>query len=129
MTAGAMLAQAARTRLSQVRELTGIFDARPWQAAHPFATVDADAETDWSHKSGQGREVRLAIAIHDAGERPDRLRRLIAAAQEAMAAVETPPGGWRIVSLAFLRSRIVANGREAWIGRIDYRARLLAPDG
>ncbi len=129
VSAAVMLAGATKARLSEIAGLAGIFDVRPWQASHPFAIIDADAETDWSHKSGQGREIRLSIAIHDNGERPDRLRRLIAAAQAEMAAIETEPGDWRIVSFAFLRSRIAANGRNGWIGRIDYRVRMLAPPG
>lgn len=129
MRAGEMLAAAARARLADVAGLTGVFDLRPWQAAHPYATVDAGAEIDWSHKTGAGREIRLAIAIHDKGERPERLRRLIAAAEGAMAGLAVPGEGWRIVSLAFLRGRVVADGREGWIGTIDYRARMLETGG
>jgi hypothetical protein len=129
MSAGEALVNAAAARLAGVAELTGVFDARPWQAAHPYATVDAGAETDWSHKTGAGREVRLAITIRDKGERPERPRRLIAAAENAMAGLAGEAGGWRIVSLVFLRSRIVADGRDGWIGAIDYRVRMLATEG
>ncbi|MBX3562461.1 MAG: DUF3168 domain-containing protein [Sphingomonas sp.] len=129
MSAGEALAKAATAKLAGIAGLSGIFDARPWQAAHPYATVDAGAEADWSHKTGAGREVRLAIAIRDKGERPERLRRLIAAAEAAMAGPDMATGGWRIVSLAFLRMRIVPDGRDGWIGTIDYRARMLAIEG
>ncbi len=124
--AGEALAIAAKMRLADVTALTGIFDMRPWQAAHPYATVDAGAETDWSHKTGKGREVRLAIAIRDKSERPERLRRIVAAAEQAMASLPGEADGWRIVSLAFLRGRIVPDGRDGWIGTIDYRGRMLA---
>ena len=124
--AGGALAAAAKARLAGVAGLNGVFDVRPWQAAHPYAIVDAGVEIDWSHKTGAGREVRLAIAIHDKGERPERLRRLIAAAEGAMDGLAGPAEGWRIVSLAFLRGRVVADGRDGWIGAIDYRARMLA---
>lgn len=124
--ASGMLIAAARARLAGIAGLSGVFDARPWQAAHPYATVDAGAETDWSHKTGTGRDIRLAITIRDKGERPERLRGLIAAAETAMAGLPAQASDWRIVSLAFLRSRIAADGRDGWIGTIDYRARLLA---
>ncbi len=126
--AGAALAAAAKARLAGIAELSGAFEVRPWQAAHPYATVDTGAETDWSHKTGRGREVRLAIAIRDRGERPDRLRRLIAAAEGAMAAPLQETEGWRTVSLAFLRGRIVPDGRDGWIGTIDYRVRMLSAE-
>ena len=127
--AGHALAAVAKARLAGVAGLNGVFDVRPWQAAHPYATVDAGAQTDWSHKTGAGREVRLVIAIHDKGERPERLHGLIAAAEGAMDGLEGLAGGWRIVSLVFLRGRIVADGRDGWIGTIDYRARMLAAGG
>ncbi len=129
MNAGGALAAAAKARLAGVAGLTGVFDARPWQAAHPYATVDAGAEIDWSHKTGAGREVRLVIAIRDKGERPERLRRLIAAAEGAMDGLAGAAEGWRIVSLVFLRGRVVADGRDGWIGTIDYRARMLETEG
>lgn len=128
-SAGAALAAVAKSRLAGIAGLSGVFDVRPWQAAHPYATVDTGAETDWSHKTGQGREIRLAIAIHDKGERPERLRRLIAAAERAMAAPAGEAEGWRIVNLAFLRGRIVPDGRDGWVGTIDYRARMLVIEG
>lgn len=124
--AGAALAAAAKARLAGMAELRGVFEARPWQAAFPHATVDTGAEIDWSHKSGAGREVRLAITIRDKGERTERLRALIAAAEYALSGLAGQADGWRVVSLIFLRSRIVEDGREGWAGTIDYRARMLA---
>jgi hypothetical protein len=128
MSASEALVAAATAALQGVAGL-GIHGGPPLHAGLPHAVIEAGPETDWSHKSGAGREVRLAVVLHDRGERPDRLRRLIGEADGALAVV-TAVEGWQLVSLRFLRSRIVApsrGGAEAdWAGVIEYRARMLA---
>lgn len=47
------------------------------------------------------------------------------AAEAALAGLE-PGEGWTVVTLVFLRSRIVAEGKGGWAGVLDYRARMLA---
>ncbi len=107
-------------------EVTGVFDAPPLRAAVPHALVEEVVLTDWSTKDMAGREGRVIVRLHDAGERPARLRVLTDAVQEAVAAMPvTLSGGWRIVSLAFLRSRILAEGGGKWRAVIEWRVRLL----
>jgi hypothetical protein len=105
--------------------LTGIYDGPPPDAAYPYAAISDGSTTDWSHKSGQGREHRLSIAIWDDGASPARLHQLIAAAEDAIEATPRNLPGYRIVSLAFLRSRIVRDPAGPWAGRVDYRVRTL----
>ena len=128
MSAAEALAGAAGAALAGVAGLA-VHGGPPLQAAFPHAIVETGPESDWSHKSGAGRELRLAVTIRDRGERPDRLRHLTAQAEAAVAAVEAVEG-WQLVTLRFVRSRIVAparGGAEAeWAGVIEYRARLLA---
>lgn len=126
MMAGEALIAATREALAAVAELNGCYEGRPLQAAVPYATVEADVERDWSHKSGSGREVRLTIVLHDGGERPTRLRTLSEAAQAALGPVGGGAGGWRIVSFVFVRSRLVAESERRWACAIEYRARMLA---
>jgi hypothetical protein len=105
-----------------------VYPGPPLQGAFPYALVETGAETDWGHKSGAGRELRLAVIVRDTGERPDRVRALAGAA-EAMIEAGLEPEGWQIVSLAFLRGRLVADGpsgRPGWTATIEYRARMLA---
>jgi hypothetical protein len=126
--AGSALQAAALARLEALDGLSGAYPGPPLQAAVPFATVETGMEIDWGHKSGVGREVRLALGLRDEGERPDRMRALMAAAEAAMEA-PLEVAAWQIVSLAFLRSRLVREGRgrdAAWTALIEYRARLLA---
>lgn len=125
MSASQALADAAADALRAVAALTGVHDAMPIQAAPPHATVEAGLETDWGHKSGRGRELRLTVTLRDQGERPARLRALAAEAQAAidgLAAVD----GWQLVTLVFVRSMTVAESAGKWVTVLDYRARLLA---
>lgn len=126
MMAGEALSGAARQALAGVNGLNGCYDGPPARASVPYASVEAGVETDWGHKSGAGREVRLTVTLRDSGERPARLRALTAEAEAALAGIGNETGGWRIVSFAFLRSRLLPDGERAWAALIEYRARLLA---
>lgn len=105
----------------------GVHDGPPVQAAFPYAVVETGPETDWGHKSGEGREARIAIVIRDKGERPARLRRLMSAAETALTGIggEIDPG-WRVVTMVLARSRMVRDRDGVWAGLIEYRARMLA---
>jgi hypothetical protein len=129
--AGRALQQAAIEALQGAAGIGGVYDGPPLQAAFPYAVVEAGPENDWSHKSGMGREVRLALTIRDQGERPARLHRLMEEAEQAMAGIGELLAGWRIVTMRFARSHVVREpgaraSSEAWAGAIEYRARMLA---
>lgn len=126
MNAGEALAGAASQALAGVKALNHCYEGRPLRATLPFAIVDTGLESDWGHKSGAGREVRLTVTIRDAGERPTRMRALTAQAEAALAAIGGSNGGWRIVSFSFLRSRLLPDGERGWVSLLDYRARMLA---
>lgn len=132
MSAGAgETLQAAAAAALRALEGLSVHEGPPVQAAFPYAVADAGFEADWSHKSGSGREVRLAVTIRDGGERPVRLRRLIGEAEAALGQIAGPFPGWRLVALQFLRSRLVPDGRGAvgsWAGVIELRARMLAQE-
>jgi hypothetical protein len=123
--AGAALAEAAMVALKAVDGLNGVYDGPPLTGAFPYARIEAGPESDWSHKSGIGRELRLAILLHDQGERPARLRTLLGAAEAAAAAIPPDLDGWRLVNLVFLRSTLLREKGAAWAAAIEYRARLL----
>lgn len=126
--AGETLQAAALTALRAVPEL-GVYDALPVQSVAPNAIVEAGPERDWSHKSGTGRELRLAVTLQDMGERPLRLRRLIGEVEAAVAGLPPQLAGWQLVTLQLLRSGIVGGGRKSgdpWIAALEYRARMLA---
>jgi hypothetical protein len=130
MSSAAQALQAAA--MAALGGLSGcrVQEGAPVQAALPSALVEIGSETDWGHKSGRGRELRLAVVIRDAGERPSRLMRLMGEAEAALERMPSMTDGWRIVTLAMTRSRMVPPGRGAqarnWAGVIEYRARMLA---
>ncbi len=105
--------------------LTGVYDGPPAGAAFPYLAISDGSTTDWSTKTGQGREHRLSIAIWDDGAAPARLHALLAAAEDVIAALPRDLDGQRIVSLAFLRSRVVRDAAGPWVARSDWRARTV----
>lgn len=123
--AGQALAEAAIAALEDLAGLNGAYDGRPLTGALPYAEVEAGPESDWSHKSGLGRELRLAILIRDKSERPARLRALALAAETATSAIGPDLDGWRLVNLIFLRGQLLREAGAAWAAAIEYRARLL----
>jgi hypothetical protein len=125
--AGTALKAAAIEALEGL-ELGGVYPGPPLQSAYPNAVVECGPEADWGHKSGRGRELRLAVTLRDCGERPDRAQ---AFADVVEAAVQAGLGveGWRVVTLALVRRRTVAEGRGGaarWAVAIEFRARMLA---
>lgn len=123
--AGEALADAVIALLRPIGGLNGIYEGVPIQAACPYALVEAGPERDWSHKTGVGREVRLAVVLRDQGERPARLRRLAADAEAALGGLGAADG-WQLVTFDFVRSMIVAQSAGRWALTLDYRARMLA---
>ena len=125
MNASGALIAAAMTALDEVPGLAGTDEAAPIQAAIPSASVATGLETDWGHKNGVGRELRLSVLLRDEGESPARLRMLSDAVQAALQNLETG-GGWRLVTMIFVRSIFTAQAPGKWSAGLDYRARMLA---
>lgn len=109
-------------------DLGGVYPGPPLQSAYPYAVVECGPEMDWGHKSGKGRELRLALTLRDRGERPERAQAFAEVVESAMEA-GLAVAGWRVVTLALVRARTVAEGRGGslgWAVALDYRARMLA---
>ena len=123
MSAGGALQAAAAAALDGITELTGVYDGPPARAPYPYAVIDAGLESDWSHKSGAGREVAVALTLWD--EQPVRLHQLADAAEAALSELATVEG-WQLVSLRMVRRRVVRDVAGPWAAAVDFRARLLA---
>src|SRR5690348_11536808 len=118
MSAGGALQSAIATALDGVGGLTGVFDGPPARAAFPYVALDATTESDWSHKSGVGREVFVAITLWD--DQPARLHSLadwIEAAVENVGAV----AGWQVVTMRLVRRRVVRDVAGPWAAAVDFR--------
>lgn len=126
MTGAGAALRAAAIEALEALDLGGVYPGPPLQAAVPYATVECGPETDWGHKSGRGREVRLAVTLRDKGERPERAQAFADVAEAALeAGLEVE--GWSLVTLVPTRRRTIAEGRGAgWAVAIDWRARMLA---
>jgi len=123
MSAGGALQVALAVQLDAVPELTGVYDGPPARAPYPYAAIDAGTETDWGHKTGEGREVLVAVTLWD--DQPARLHALADAVEAAvLGAVDVE--GWDLVSLRLIRRRIVRDVAGPWAAAVDFRARLLA---
>lgn len=123
MSAGGALQAVLATSLATVGELTGVFDGPPARAVYPYAAIDASLETDWSHKTGGGREVMAAITIWD--DQPARLQQLADVVEGRVLAISVAEE-WQLVSLRLIRRRTVRDVAGPWACAIDLRARLLA---
>ena len=123
MSAGGVLQAAVAAALAKDQRLTGVFDGPPARAAFPYAVIDAGSESDWSHKSGDGREVLVALTLWD--EEPARLAEL-ADSVEQLAVGIGQVDGWDLVSMRLLRRRTIRDVAGPWAAAIDFRARLLA---
>ena len=123
MSAGGALQEAVAAALVGQAELTGVYDGPPARAAYPYVVLDGGTEVDWSHKSGGGREVLLAVTLWD--EQPARLHALVDGIETAVAAIGAV-NGWQLVSIAFLRRRVVRDVAGPWAAAMDFRARMLA---
>ena len=122
MSAGAALQQAIALQLAALSELSGVYDGPPARAAFPYVAIDAGSESDWGHKSGEGREVMVATTLWD--EQPARIHPLADALEAAVLGTQAVDG-WHLVSLRLVRRRIVRDVAGPWAAVVDFRARLL----
>ncbi len=100
------------------------FDAPPVRGAVPHAVVEEAVLGDWSTTTWEGREGRVSVRFHDAGERPLRLRAAIEAGEAAVCALPPAIGdGWRVVRLRVARSRVAKSG-DRWIGTSEFLVRM-----
>lgn len=122
MSAGLALQTAVVAALGGVPDIAGIYDGPPARAAYPYVVADSSTELDWSHKSGEGREIRVALTLWD--DQPQRLHRIGDAIESAVDGV-IAVADWTLVSLRFVRKRVVRDSTGPWAMALDYRARLL----
>src|SRR3954451_23913894 len=115
MSAGGALQSAIAAVLSGIEELTGVFDGPPARAAYPYAALDATTEVDWGHKTGDGREVLVAITLWD--DQPVRLHGLADAVEANLQAFDGIEA-WQLVTMRLVRRRIVRDVAGPWAAAI-----------
>lgn len=102
-----------------------VYDGAPPRAPFPYILISNSPVSDWSTKTEQGREIRLALTIWDEGETAETMRTLMIAVEGAMDAFPRTLPGWHVVSLVFLRSLVSREPDGPSAGLIEYRLRLL----
>lgn len=125
MSARALLQAAVVAALGPALPGVRVFDAPPVRGGVPYALVEEPVLGDWSTKSWAGFEGRVTLTLVDAGERPVRLRGLVAAAEDALATLAPAIGeGWRIVQFRLVKSRVTRGGSDRWSATSEYFVRL-----
>jgi hypothetical protein len=104
-------------------QANGVFLERPARATTPHLVLGEMLSADWSVKGLAGREVRLRVRVHDAGETWSRTVSLQGAASAAIESLPRDLGGWRLGAVVLLRSRTVRDGASGWLGTTEYRVR------
>lgn len=106
--------------------LNAITEEAPLRASPPWLGIVASASGDFSHKTGTGREVRVALELQCRGDDPATASDLVSAVEARIASLPDQ-SGFRIASLVFLRARAEQRGDNRRAVLLEYRARLLAP--
>jgi len=106
--------------------LNSITEEAPLRAAPPWLGIVASASSDFSHKSGTGRELRVALELQYLGDDPSAAAELVAAIEARVAALEPDQPEYRIASFTFLRARAEQRGEARRAYLLEYRARLIA---
>lgn len=109
--------------VAAVRPIVTALDAPPVRAAVPYAVIEDAVLARWGGAGIDGREGRVRVVLHDAGERPARLRDLAAAVE---AAVSGEVGdGWRVVALRLVGGRTVkSGGGDRWTATREFAVKL-----
>jgi hypothetical protein len=129
----AAVAEALRAR-AEFAELA-VFDAAPVRAAHPYTVVDEAELADWSTKDWTGRSGRIAVVLHDRGERPARVRAMLGVVAEVIEALAGDLGaGWRATGFRLTRERIArgsaGKGETAtWLAMSEFAVRVYRVEG
>ncbi|MET0251748.1 MAG: DUF3168 domain-containing protein [Novosphingobium sp.] len=106
--------------------LNAITEEAPLRASPPWLGIVASASTDFGHKTGLGREVRVALELQCRGNDPATAGDLAAAIEARIATLPSAQAGFTIASLTFLRARAERRGDNNRAVLLEYRARLLA---
>ena len=130
----ALLVAAAVARLKGMVGLAGVavFDAPPVRGGLPHLVVEAPLLSDAGVAGWSGREGRLTVVLEDAGERPVRLRALLAAVEAGLPGLAGAAigDGWRLVTVRLARSRLARVGRQEsrWQAAAEFAFRMWRQD-
>ena len=102
-----------------------IAEESPLRASPPWLGIAATASTDFSHKTGSGREVRVALELLGRGDDIATDGALVAAVDKRVSALPSAQAGFTIASAAFLRGRAERRTNNLRATLLEYRFRLI----
>lgn len=105
--------------------LNDVTEEAPSRAQPPWLGLAASASTDWSTKQLRGREVRIALELHNRGEEAVETDSLIDAIESRIEAMPRTQDGFHIVTTTFLRARAEQRPLNRRAVLLEYRFRLL----
>lgn len=105
----------------------GVYDAPPPGARPPYLTVGPDLVSDWSTKSGPGREHRLQVIAWDVPLASASCAASLARVEAVVGTFSATLDGHVLVSMLFVRSFVAAEAPGGPTkGLIEFRARTQA---
>jgi hypothetical protein len=118
---------AVLARLRAQVAVTRVFEGAAAKGTVPFLTLREWVAGDWGTKDRAGCEVRIGVAVRDAGESGARAVALAAAAEASLLSLPSL-AGWRVVTAVPVRSVLVNEGAGRWAALVDVRVRIMAED-
>ena len=107
-------------------QLNAIVEEAPLRTSLPWLAIVASASADWSNKTGEGREVRVALELNCRGDAPDAAGDLVAAIEARVSSMPAAQSGFVIVTNQFLRARAEQRSEATRAILLEYRFRVLA---
>lgn len=107
-------------------EMSAISEEVPLRASLPWLAIVASASIDWSHKTGMGREVRIAVELQARGDDPATAAALVNAIEAAIEGIPRDQPDFTIAGIQFLRARTEQRGGTTRAALLEYRFRVLA---
>jgi len=107
-------------------DINAISEEAPLRASLPWLAIVASASADWSHKTGTGREVRIAVELQARGDDPETASALVRTIEDAIHGLPRQQPTFRIASTQFLRARTEQRGGTTRAVLLEYRFRILA---
>lgn len=106
-------------------DLNAIEEESPVRASPPWLGIAASASRDFGHKTGAGREIRVALELQGRGDDIATDGALIAAIDKRVEALPSAQAGFTIASRAFLRGQAERRADNLRATLLEYRFRLI----
>lgn len=107
-------------------DIAPVYNRAPPRARFPYLLISDGQVSDWSHKSGVGREVRLGLTLWDDAPTSAALLDRAEAVTRQMDAFPRDLPGWRVATLVYLRTLVSRNPDSPSAALIEFRLRLEA---